>query len=479
MEIHWWIGIVESKNDPEARGRVQVRILGIHINQFYRQEKKGVGIPTQDLPWATCLLPLSYGGAIGSTVSPTAVMPGTWVIGISLDGDAYQKLVVLGVISMAMSAEALHTGADLSQAFSEEEPEEVVEELDTCEESYKKALSNIEKHYKDKMADNILLIIQKLRESDSIKYKKFLDSIKISEDSLRKEELQNPNIRTKLAFGYFKYCNDKCEDPVLSALAYKCGYAKAISGTSNEKSYIQKYGDPRNKEISYSDLAKKISTEDSEASKFMTDFINEIGESCMNRCVYGIGNSSPTTNTTSLQPSSSNETTSSKNDVVVSNNTSKKYSFSKVALPTDSNIITSIYKSNNRPSYAKSKAGEHGGIDLKAPKNAPIYAIGDGIVCQLQPSWNSVIIDHGNNVKTVYGHLTKCLVKVGDEVKCGQKIGTSGNTGLSKSHPHLHFEILVGMNGYIGNGKSRLPYTIDPEEFFSENGISTVRKAGA
>jgi murein DD-endopeptidase MepM/ murein hydrolase activator NlpD len=471
MEVHWWIGIVESKNDPEARGRVQVRILGIHTNEFYKQEKKGIGIPTQDLPWATCSLPLSYGGSIGSTVSPVAVMPGTWVMGVSLDGDAYQKLVVLGVISMAMSLESLHNGADLSQSVSEEEPEEEIEEMDTCEKSYEKALSSIEKRYKDKMADNVLFVLQKIKESDASKYQKFLNSVGISESSLNKSESQNA-----LKFGYFKYCLNKCKDPVLAALAYKCGFTKAIGGSSDEESFIKKYGDPRKKEISYSDLAKQISTEDSEASKFMTDFINSLGESCMNRCVYGI--SSPTSNTTSVQPSF-NDTSASKNNVVVSNNTSKQYSFDKVALPTDSNVITSTYKSDNRPDYAKSKAGEHGGIDLRAAKNAPIYAIADGIVCQTQPSWNSIIIDHGNNVKTVYGHLTKCLVNVGDRVFCGQKIGTSGNTGLSKSHPHLHFEVLVGLNGYIGNGRSRLPYTIDPEKFFSENGISTVRKAGA
>jgi len=53
---------------------------------------------------------------------------------------------------------------------------------------------------------------------------------------------------------------------------------------------------------------------------------------------------------------------------------------------------------------------------------------------------NMVMIDHHNGYVTLYGHFSKLLVKVGQKVKRGQKIGISGNTGHSTG-PHLHFTV--------------------------------------
>ena len=55
---------------------------------------------------------------------------------------------------------------------------------------------------------------------------------------------------------------------------------------------------------------------------------------------------------------------------------------------------------------------------------------------------NTVIPDHGNDIKSLYGHLQKIHVAQGQRVERGQVIALSGNTGKS-SGPHLHYEILV------------------------------------
>lgn len=58
---------------------------------------------------------------------------------------------------------------------------------------------------------------------------------------------------------------------------------------------------------------------------------------------------------------------------------------------------------------------------------------------------NCVIIDHGNNIYSLYGHLSQCLCAVGDQVIQGQVIAKSGNTG-NVTGAHLHFEIRIGAN---------------------------------
>ncbi|MFB1017490.1 MAG: M23 family metallopeptidase, partial [Burkholderiaceae bacterium] len=55
---------------------------------------------------------------------------------------------------------------------------------------------------------------------------------------------------------------------------------------------------------------------------------------------------------------------------------------------------------------------------------------------------NMVEIDHGNDIVTRYAHTSRMLVKVGDLIKGGQKIGLIGSTGRSTG-PHLHFEVWV------------------------------------
>jgi murein DD-endopeptidase MepM/ murein hydrolase activator NlpD len=85
----------------------------------------------------------------------------------------------------------------------------------------------------------------------------------------------------------------------------------------------------------------------------------------------------------------------------------------------------------------------HKGVDLCAPENTEIFAAGNGIVeiSKFHESLgNYLIINHGFGYKTVYGHLNKALVSVGDTVSGGDLIALMGTTGISTIE-HVHYEV--------------------------------------
>lgn len=84
----------------------------------------------------------------------------------------------------------------------------------------------------------------------------------------------------------------------------------------------------------------------------------------------------------------------------------------------------------------------HTGVDIAVPTGTPIHAAADGVV--ILAGWmgaygNAVIIDHGGGISTLYGHNSRCVVRVGQQVKRGQVIAISGSTGYATG-PHCHFE---------------------------------------
>ena len=84
----------------------------------------------------------------------------------------------------------------------------------------------------------------------------------------------------------------------------------------------------------------------------------------------------------------------------------------------------------------------HKGIDINL-RYEDVYSARAGTVIAAKYSTSYgyyIVIDHGNNIQTLYAHLSKLGVKIGQEVRAREKIGVSGNTGWSTG-PHLHFEI--------------------------------------
>jgi len=106
----WWIGVVESRQDPKKVGRCQVRIVGAHT------ENKSV-IPTEHLPWAQPLIPLNDTASL-------QIKEGDYVVGFYLDGQESQVPIIMGIlpgIPVALGPASTgfndpRTGSELSSA---------------------------------------------------------------------------------------------------------------------------------------------------------------------------------------------------------------------------------------------------------------------------------------------------------------------------------------------------------------------------
>jgi murein DD-endopeptidase MepM/ murein hydrolase activator NlpD len=101
------------------------------------------------------------------------------------------------------------------------------------------------------------------------------------------------------------------------------------------------------------------------------------------------------------------------------------------------------------------RAGFHTGIDMDAPYMSPVYATAPGTVVYAGyfGDYGKVVeINHGFGIETLYAHLHRCLVSVGQKVAAQAEIGLVGTTGRSTG-PHVHYEVRV-------NGQPQ-----DPEKF--------------
>jgi len=90
----------------------------------------------------------------------------------------------------------------------------------------------------------------------------------------------------------------------------------------------------------------------------------------------------------------------------------------------------------------------HSGLDMPMPQGTPIVAAMDGVVVETATSsdkryrgyGNTVLIDHGNGLATLYAHCSKINVKKGQMVKQGDVVALVGNTGRATTN-HIHFEV--------------------------------------
>lgn len=116
----------------------------------------------------------------------------------------------------------------------------------------------------------------------------------------------------------------------------------------------------------------------------------------------------------------------------------------------------------------------HSGVDLKNAPNKEVYAVFDGVVVQsgvFSGYGKCITIRHSNGLETRYSHNNKNYVNVGDKVKAGQVIGTTGRTGRATTE-HLHFETRIA-------GKAFDPaYVLDHANHCLQKCVLQFKKGG-
>lgn len=109
--------------------------------------------------------------------------------------------------------------------------------------------------------------------------------------------------------------------------------------------------------------------------------------------------------------------------------------------------------------------GLHKGLDLVGPQGCPVMAVRAGVVADHWPPPGTpypgggvyhghpvfggfIVLDHGDGLFTLYGHMSRTLVHTGERVTAGQVIGRQGATGQATGE-HLHFEVVVDPLRYL------------------------------
>ncbi|MBQ6758358.1 MAG: M23 family metallopeptidase, partial [Selenomonadaceae bacterium] len=106
--------------------------------------------------------------------------------------------------------------------------------------------------------------------------------------------------------------------------------------------------------------------------------------------------------------------------------------------------ITSEFGWRTHPIFGSARF--HSGLDIGADYGVPIHAAASGVV--IESGWiggygNTIMIDHGSGIVTLYGHNESLAVGVGQQVNQGDVIAYCGSTGNSTG-PHCHFEVRLG-----------------------------------
>ncbi len=133
-------------------------------------------------------------------------------------------------------------------------------------------------------------------------------------------------------------------------------------------------------------------------------------------------------------------------------------------MPLEHIKITSNFGYRYHPIQKKRKF--HRGLDLKAKMNTPVFATADGVVSYVQSKnigdFGRIIkVNHNYGFQTIYAHLNKTKVKMGDVIRKNDRIGLAGSSGRSTAS-HLHYEVRYA--GKILNPKDYILWNLNTYE---------------
>ena len=488
------LATVTSNEDPDMRGRVRIRIMGIHTEITTKNENLLLGIEEKDLPLAQCMYPVTYTGT-GGTCPPPSLQPGDWVFGVSLDGDSYQSLMVLGLAKAKFNAEALADGsinandafANVQTPISPSQAEINAEKAAELEQKYaeKESSSRLAEYNKyrgpeyEKAAEiasswtpssagagaayssygvstgtAIMNILSSINDTEYLREFNRTSGLNI-----------NPNYKSDSATniveeGFYSYCWDYFNSgidkktPVLPSLAFKFGCGEVDEMLSS-------YGDPRTGSISYAQFYNNMKNDGFiEEAAYFKEVVSQLNKSGMSKVSLKDDNLSKFKNHQYVLSSK----IASKSLRVLGN----------VVFPTIRSTVTQTQQMLPYYNIEGNVKHEHIGVDLATGK-VPVLAFADGTVLDVMTvnpkDCNAVVIMHNAGIKTLYMHMNDIIVKKGDKVKAGQQIGTGGGAGVKGPNTHavhLHFAV---------KKETRI---IDPVAFFKKeigfaiNAISTA-----
>lgn len=472
----FFLATVTSNEDPDMRGRVRIRIMGIHTEITTKNDSLILGMEEKDLPLAQCMYPVTYTGT-GGTCPPPSLQPGDWVFGVSLDGDSYQNLMVLGLAKAKFNAESLADGSiNANDAFANVQKPLAPNEAAMAQQAKEEA----EQKYAEKSAESRLANYNAERGPEYEKASSIASEWKppsMSAASSYGVSTGNAvfNILTSLAGtpelgefnqtsglnlnplyksetatnvieeGYYSYCHEYFnknfpnESPILPTFAFKMGCGSV-------EDMLAAYGDPRNSSISYAQFCNNMQNDGmTEEADYFRKVVDELNKGKSNK--------------TSLKDA---KLTRYRNHQYVAADKIASKSLrvlGDAVFPTIRSTVTQSQHMLPYYSIEGNRAHEHIGVDLATGKE-PVLAFAAGTVVSVKTTvakdCNAVVILHNAGIKTLYLHMNDILVKKGQKVKAGQQIGTGGGAGAKGPNTHsvhLHFAV---------KKESRI---VDPEKF--------------
>lgn len=161
----WFTGVIEDIQDPKEMGRVKVRCYGYHNDDK-------VEVPTEELPWATPMLPVTSASMTEVGQSATGLLQGSWVVGFFRDGPNAQDPIILGSIPAISSAVNYQKGfTDPDERYPAPNKLDIAETplaAKSLEEAYKQSFPYVKKNELRTTYDPKITIAQKTRAPEKV-----------------------------------------------------------------------------------------------------------------------------------------------------------------------------------------------------------------------------------------------------------------------------------------------------------------------